>query len=111
MNITSILQELRAESERLERAITAILGISSDGATRRTATKRTRPRLSASARKRLSLLMKRRWASGKMKGRAKARPNVKKAAQRSAAKKAKTSSRISAAGRKRLSQMMKKRWA
>jgi hypothetical protein len=112
MNIASILQELRAESERIERAITAILGISSDGASRRTATKRTRPRFSAAARKRLSLLMKQRWASGKMRGRTKAQPNARKAAPKPrAAKKASRKGGISAAGRKRLSQMMKKRWA
>jgi hypothetical protein len=111
MDTKRILQELRAESERIERAITAILGISSDGASRRTPAKRAR-HFSAAARKRLSLLMKRRWASGKMKGRAKARPKAKKTALKSpAARKANRKGGITAAGRKRLSEMMKKRWA
>jgi hypothetical protein len=110
MNITHILQELRAESDRIERAITAILGISSDGATGRTATKRTRPRMSAAARKRISLARKRWWAER----RNAAKPRIvvgKKAAKPTAAKKASRKGGITAAGRKRLSVMMKKRWA
>jgi hypothetical protein len=109
MNITSIVQELRAESDRLERAIIAVLGIGSDGATRRTAAKRTRARMSAAARKRISLARKKWWAERKRA----AKPRIvgRKSAKPTAAKKAAAKGGITAAGRKRLSENMKKRWA
>jgi hypothetical protein len=113
MDTKRILQELRTERDRLDRAITAIEGIASDGAGRSTtAPKKLRGGITVAGRKRLSALMKRRWAQGKMKGRAKARPIAKKAAARPhVVKKAHANGGISAAGRKRLSEMMKKRWA
>jgi len=78
MNINSILGELRAEGDRIEHAIEAIEGLNSTGHRRakrppRTATQSRRSRMSAAARRRLSWLLKRRWAQGKMKPRAKAR--------------------------------------
>jgi hypothetical protein len=74
MDTRRILGKLRAERERLDRAIVAIEGL--DGTSTRaartshatvTSTPRGRRRMSAAARKRLSALMKARWASGKMK--------------------------------------------
>jgi hypothetical protein len=75
MDTKRILAELRSERDRLSQAIAAIEGITSEGARRqpRTAAKRVRRGgISAAGRKRLSMLMKRRWAQGKMKRRAKA---------------------------------------
>ncbi len=75
MDTRKIIAELRAERDRLNQAIAAIEAITIDGASR-TATRqprsagakpRRRRRISAAARKRLSQLMKQRWASGKMK--------------------------------------------
>ena len=76
MDTGRILAELRSERDRLNQAITAIKGITSDGAGRSRTRRqsaigvpkgRRRGRLSAAGRKRLSMLMKKRWASGKMK--------------------------------------------
>jgi hypothetical protein len=75
MNTERILAELRSERDRLNQAIAAIEGITSDGARRqpRIGPKRgRRGGISAAGRKRLSMLMKRRWAQGKMKRRTKA---------------------------------------
>ncbi len=75
MDTKQILAQLNAERHRIDRAIAAIEAIHSDGATRAASAaphKRRRSRMSAATRKRLSELMKKRWASGKMKGRAKA---------------------------------------
>ena len=105
MDTKNILEQLRDERTRIDEAIRAIEGISSDGATR-PATKGTataapnKRRMSAATRKRLSMLLKRRWAQGKMKGR------TNKATPKPTAK-----GGITAAGRQRLSAMMKKRWA
>jgi hypothetical protein len=75
MDIADVLSELRSQRDRLDRAIAAIEGITSDGARRQPRTgakRRRRGGISAAGRRRLSMLMKRRWASGKMKRRAKA---------------------------------------
>jgi hypothetical protein len=80
MDINRILAELRAERDRLEQAISAIEAVSSSGhrrdrppmAAARKA--RRRGRMSAAARKKwkkMSRLMKQRWAQGKMKPKAK----------------------------------------
>lgn len=71
MDLKQILAELRVERDRLDKAIAALAGVNSPSRARRTA---RRSRISAAGRKRLSELMKKRWASGKMKrrGRAKA---------------------------------------
>jgi hypothetical protein len=67
VDIDRILAELRAERDRLDKAIAALAGINSTGRTTRTAAKAARRgRMSAAARKRLSQLLKQRWASGKM---------------------------------------------
>jgi hypothetical protein len=73
MDTERILSELRSERDRLNQAISAIEGITSDGARRqpRTGAKKGGG-ISAAGRRRLSMLMKRRWAQGKMKRRSKA---------------------------------------
>jgi hypothetical protein len=65
MDTQSILNELRAERDRLDTAIAALESSSNSFPTRR------RRRMSAAGRKRLSMLLKRRWAQGKMGRRAK----------------------------------------
>jgi len=75
MDTKQILTQLHAERNRIDRAIAAIEGIHSGGVSRSASSaprKRRRSRMSAAGRKRLSELMKKRWASGKMKGRSKA---------------------------------------
>ena len=81
MDSERILSELRSERDRLNQAISAIEGINSDGAGRSSTRRqsatgmrkgRRRGGISAAGRKRLSMLMKRRWAQGKMKRTAKA---------------------------------------
>jgi hypothetical protein len=69
MDTSRILAELNAERESLDKAIAALAGINSTNHTGRTATstaRRGRRRMSAAGRKRLSQLLKKRWASGKM---------------------------------------------
>ena len=82
MDVTQILRELHAERDRLDKAIAALAGFSSSSrTTERTTTTSTttnvanrgRRRLSPAARKRLSQLLKQRWASGKMGRRRKAK--------------------------------------
>ena len=78
MDTNRILADLRAERDRIDRAIAAIEGLNSTGRRRvgrppRAAQKpRRRGGMSAAARRKLSRLLKRRWAQGKMKPRAKA---------------------------------------
>ena len=71
MDIKRILAELKSERARIDRAIAAITGISSDEVSRsaKSTRKKRRGGISAAGRKRLSMLLKRRWAQGKMKGR------------------------------------------
>lgn len=70
MDREGILSELRAERDRINNAIAAIQSL--DGAGRAQTRpagarpKRSRRRMSAEARKRLSDLLKKRWAQGKM---------------------------------------------
>jgi hypothetical protein len=79
MDTNRILAELRAERDRIDRAISAIDGLNSTGRRKAVrppkagATRRRRGRMSAAGRRKLSRLMKQRWASGKMKGRRKAK--------------------------------------
>jgi hypothetical protein len=76
MDIKGILEELKTERHRLDQAITALDGVNSSGRGRKAGgargTRRRKHHMSAAGRKRLSLMMKRRWAQGKMKGRKKA---------------------------------------
>jgi hypothetical protein len=106
MNVHNILAELRAELDRIERAIAAIEGLNSTGhrrADRRSrvqATRRKRSRMSAATRRKLSLLMKKRWAQGKM--RPKASPKATQTSKRP---------RLSRAARKRIAAAQRARWA
>jgi len=79
MDTHRILAELRAERERIDHAITAIEAVNSTGRRRlgrpprEAATRRRRGRMSAAARRKLSRLLKQRWAQGKMKPKTKAK--------------------------------------
>ena len=79
MNTARILGELRGERDRIERAIAAIEGLNSTGRrrtgrpARATGTPQRRGRMSVAARKKLSRLLKQRWAQGKMRPKAKVR--------------------------------------
>jgi hypothetical protein len=72
METNRILAELRAERDRIDRAIAAIEGLNSTGRRiagrppKAGATRRRRGRMSAAGRRKLSRLMKQRWAQGKM---------------------------------------------
>jgi len=78
MDTNRILAELRAERDRIDQAISAIEAVNSAGRRRvgrppKAARKvRRRGRMSAAARRKLSRLLKQRWAQGKMRPRAKA---------------------------------------
>jgi len=78
MDTKRILAELRANRDKIEAVISAIEGLNSTArkragrASRVAATRKKRGRMSASARRKLSRLLKQRWAQGKMKPRAKA---------------------------------------
>ncbi len=71
MDTYKILSELRAERTRIDQAISAIESLDSRpphlGRPPSAAKKRGRRRMSAATRKRLSQLLKQRWAQGKMK--------------------------------------------
>ena len=78
MDTKSILADLRAERGRIDKAISALEAVNSTGRQRvgrppkATPKVRSRRRMSAAARRKLSRLLKLRWAQGKMKPRAKA---------------------------------------
>ena len=80
MDTKRILAELRAERDRIDQAISAIEAVNSTGRRRvgrppKAARKvHRRGRMSAAARRKLSRLLKQRWAQGRMK------PKAKKAA-------------------------------
>ncbi len=101
MDTNRILAELRVERDRIDGAIAAIEGLNSTGRRRAGrppragATRNRRGRMSAAARRKLSRLLKQRWAQGKMK-RAKASKPVR---------------RISRAARKRIAAAQRARWA
>ncbi len=100
MDIQTIVSELRAERNRIDRAISALEGLTSSSSPRRgrppkakqAAVSGKKRGMSASARKRISEAMKKRWATWHGKSAPKRKP-------------------MSPAARKRLSEMMKKRWA
>ena len=103
MNVTSILAELKSERTRIGQAISAINSLDSTNhyAVRTSTPKRRRGHMSAAARRKLSMLLKQRWAQGKM---------GKKASAKSA-RTSKPTHRISGAGRKRIAEATKRRWA
>ena len=75
MNTQEIVNELKAERNRLDQAIVALDGANTTGATvatdepagNGTPTQRKRRRMSAARRKRLSIAMKKRWAERRKK--------------------------------------------
>jgi hypothetical protein len=78
MDTSRILAELRAERDRMDRAISALENLNSTGrgaAARepRATPEKKRGRMSAAARRKLSRLLKQRWAQGKMKPKSKAK--------------------------------------
>jgi hypothetical protein len=87
MDLTDVVEALKEQRTRIDRAIAALEGAGAAG--------RTRPHMSTAARKRLSEAMKERWAKrkGKISKKSKARPAM------------------SASARKKLSALMKARWA
>jgi hypothetical protein len=109
MNIESVVAELRQELGRIEQAIAALVGLGSNAATRRgpgrPAGSKNAPRkltqkkhtMSASARAKISVAQKARWA--KQQG---------KTVPKKTASKRKP---MSPAMRKKLSRLMKARWA
>jgi hypothetical protein len=79
VNLQHILAELQAERDRLDKAIAALNSVSTQPrrgrppkAVQTSARPKRHRRLSAAARRKLSRLLKQRWAQGKMKPRAKA---------------------------------------
>lgn len=108
MDTNRILAELRTERDRIDQAISAIEGLNSTGqrragqAPRAVATPRKRGRMSGAARRRLSQLLKQRWAQGKM------RPGVK---AKSATGASKSARRMSQAARNRIAAAQRVRWA
>jgi hypothetical protein len=98
MDIQSIIADLQEERDRLQQAIDALAGTT--GSTSNGVRRGGKPRrhMSADARRRIGLAMKKRWAERKGKKVTSTPKNARK-------------SGISAAGRKRISEMMKKRWA
>ena len=107
MDTNRILTELRAERHRIDQAISALEAINSTGhrtaarAPRAAVTHRKRGRMSAAARRKLSRLLKQRWAQGKMKPGAKAKP----------AQGSKPTRHMSKAARRRIAAAQRARWA
>jgi hypothetical protein len=116
MDIQRMLADLNAERNRLDQAISALQGIESaapsDAVRRgrppgRPAKTRSRRRMSAEARRRISEAAKARWAERKGTSGRKGT-----AAKKASGAPAKRGSRgMSPAARKRMSEMMKARWA
>ncbi len=103
LDLNRIITELKTERARIGRAIAAVVADAkvavSGGLRRAAARKRRRGGITAAGRRRLSQVMKRRWAERRM----------GKTTGKSAAPKRRGG--LTAAGRKKLSEAMKKRWA
>ena len=107
MDTSSILKDLRTERDRIDRAIVALEGLDGTGTLKATTASAqpapAQPRgrrsgLTPAGRKRISEMMKARWAARRKKA---AKPALKKAVHKP----------MSAATKKRLSQLAKARWA
>ena len=105
MNVDNLLSQLRAELNRIEQAIAALVAL---GGGEEARPKRGRPpkakgarHMSAAARKRISEAMKARWA----KWHGKSAPKAKAARPKKPGRRP-----MSAAAKKKLSAMMKARW-
>lgn len=107
MTINSILAELRTERNRIDAAILALEAVNSTGRRRvgrpprAAVTRRRRGRMSAAARRKMSRLMKQRWAQGKMQPRAKAKR----------VEASKPVRKMSRAARKKIAAAQRVRWA
>jgi hypothetical protein len=107
MDTEQILTDLRTERDRIDRAISALEGLDGTGTLKATAPgaqpapakARGRRRMSPAGRKRISMMMKARWA-------AKRKQAAKPASTKAGARKP-----MSAAVKKRLSLLAKARWA
>ena len=78
MDVGSVVAELRSEADRISRALAALTGLGSAPRIRRVSAAKggksrakKRGGLTAAGRKRLSMLMKKRWAARKKAGRKK----------------------------------------
>jgi hypothetical protein len=71
LNIERIVEELEQERDRISQAITLLKGVNSPGSARKTANgesaRQRRGGMSAAAKKRLSEMMKKRWAEKRKK--------------------------------------------
>lgn len=111
MDLNSIVTDLRKEWDRIGRAIAALAGGKTTRGRRtrvaapKAATRRKRGSITPAGRKRLSILMKKRWAERRAK-----KTSVKGAAAAKVGNRKKRGG-LTAAGRKKLSQAMKMRWA
>ena len=103
MDLNKIVDELKAERDRLGQAIAALLNEARGAVAARITRTPGRPSkgITAAGRKRLSLAMKRRWAER--------RGNA--ATPKAAAAAAPKRRGLTPAGRKKLSESMKRRWA
>ena len=99
--LTDIIRQLERQARALERALLALREVSgTDQPATRSTTKESAPRkrgLTPEGRRRLALLMKRRWAAKRTAGQA------KKASRKRGG--------LTAAGRQKLAEAMRKRWA
>jgi hypothetical protein len=107
MDTKRIVAELRAERDKIAAAISALEAVNfapsgrADRPPRAAAARSRRGRMSAAARRKLSRLLKQRWAQGKMRPGAKAKPALA----------AKPARRLSRAGRERIAAAQRARWA
>ena len=112
MDREEILHELKAERDRIDDAIGALEGGSSKSIGKFRITVQERPvkrshRLTPAGRRRLSQMMKKRWAERR-------KQNTRRgvtSTSRGKAQVRRRRNRLTPAGRKRLSEMMKARWA
>jgi hypothetical protein len=98
MDSQAIISELLAQRDRIQQAIDALERTTHPTSAGKRRGRKPGRHMSADARRRIGLAMKKRWAERKGK---KAASTTKKARKGG----------ISAAGRKRISEMMRKRWA
>ena len=99
MDVQAILNELRDQRDRVQQAIDALDQTNHPATSgKRRGRKPGQWQMSADARRRIGLAMKKRWAE-------------RKGAKATSTKKKIRKGGITAAGRKRISLMMKKRWA
>ena len=106
MDLQDIVDQVRAELNRLDQAIAALEGTTPRrGRPPKAVTDGNRRVMSAAARKRISAAMKVRWAARKKSGGSLRKP------VKTAAKKAARRPQMSPAAKKKLSTLMKARWA